>query len=81
MTDQPEITAVLLVDVTSSRCGHCKRPVLVEAVRHVDVSGWEPQPGAGCRALFVATRSTTRAVDAERLLRVRPDLPVDTPAP
>lgn len=77
MTD---LTAVLLIDVTSSRCGNCHEPVLVSAIRHVDVSGWDPKPGGGCGARFTTVRSTSRAVDDEDLRRVRPDLPIH-PAP
>ncbi|NGO73530.1 hypothetical protein [Streptomyces boncukensis] len=42
-----ELTALLLVGHSTSRCSHCRRPVLPDSTRHTDVSGWDPQPGAG----------------------------------
>ncbi|MEU5242482.1 hypothetical protein ACH4UR_37640 [Streptomyces lydicus] len=72
-----ELTATLLVGDFESRCGNCNKPTLLHGVhRHTDISGWQPQPGAGCGARFVSIASLSRAVPAARLRELRPDLPV-----
>lgn len=76
-TPGDEQTATLLVDRTSSTCGGCGKPALPSALTHANVSGYEPKPGGGCGARFVAIRSANRAVTEEDLRCLRPDLPVD----
>lgn len=83
MTDQnttpaDEQTATLLVDRTSSTCGGCGKPTLPSALTHANVSGYDPKPGSGCGARFVAIRSANRSVTEEHLRSMRPDLSVDT---
>lgn len=74
----PELTATLLINITSSRCGNCGQNTLPEATHHTDVSGWSPRQGAGCGALFVDTDTDYPHITDDDLLRVRPDLPVRT---
>jgi hypothetical protein len=76
-TSAAEVTATLLVGDFQSRCGNCNKPTLLHGVhRHTDISGWRPQPGGGCGARFVDIATLSRAVPAERLRELRPDLPV-----
>lgn len=77
-TPGDEQTATLLVDRTSSACGGCGQPTLPSALTHANVSGYDPKPGGGCGARFVAIRSVNRAVTEGHLRSMRPDLPVDT---
>lgn len=77
-TPDEEQTATLLVDRTSSTCGGCGQPTLPSALTHANVSGYDPKPGGGCGARFVAIHSANRAVTEEHLRSMRPDLPVDT---
>jgi len=72
---ETEDTAVLHVGRSYSRCGNCGKDTLPRAIRHIDVSGYQPEEGGGCGALFVALRS--EGCSREELQRVRPDLPVD----
>ena len=76
-TPGDEQTATLLVDRTSSTCGGCGKPTLPSALTHASVSGYDPKPGGGCGARFVAIRSANRSVTEEHLRSMRPDLPVD----
>ena len=71
-----ELTATLVIDVVSSRCGHCGKNTLAKAIRHTDVSGWERKPGGGCGARFVDAAPGHPAVTDWHLRQVRPDLPV-----
>ncbi|MFD9276898.1 hypothetical protein ACFWD7_06345 [Streptomyces mirabilis] len=71
-----ELTATLVINITDSYCGHCRKPVLPKSTRHDDICGWSPKPGAGCGARFVDMRSDYRNITDEDLLRVRPDLPI-----
>lgn len=76
-TPGDEPTAALLVDRTSSTCGACGKPTLPSALTHANVSGYDPKPGGGCGARFVAIRSVNRGVTDGHLRSLRPDLPVD----
>lgn len=80
MTPEPELTAVLYINRSDSRCGHCRKGTLPDATHHVDISGWTPRPGQGCGARFVATDSDYAAITNDELRRMRPDLPA-RPAP
>lgn len=71
-----ELTATLVIGITRSECGHCRKPTLIEATRHTDVSGYDPRPGGGCGAYFVSTRSGHSAITDSHLREVRPDLPI-----
>lgn len=71
-----ELTATLVISVTSSYCGNCRQPTMPKVSHHTDVSGWNPQRGAGCGARFVDMRSDNGAVTDWHLKRVRPDLPI-----
>lgn len=77
----PELTATLVINITDSYCGHCRKPVLPKSTHHRDVAGWTPKPGGGCTARFVDMRSDYRNVTDEDLRRVRPDLPVRPATP
>ena len=72
----PELTATLVIGVTSSTCGNCNQPTMPTVDRHTDVSGWSPQRGAGCGARFVDMQSDSPVVTDWHLKQVRPDLPV-----
>jgi hypothetical protein len=74
-----QLTATLVINITSSCCGNCRKPVMPKSTRHDDISGWEPKPGGGCGALFVDTSSDYVNITDEELLQVRPDLPIRTP--
>lgn len=71
----PELTAILFINLSDSRCGHCRKNTLPDATHHVDISGWNPKPGEGCGARFVATSSDYGVVSDKRLREMRPDLP------
>jgi hypothetical protein len=71
-----ELTATLLIGITSSKCGNCRQPTMPRATHHTDVSGWAPQPGGGCGARFVDTASGHSFITDWHLKRVRPDLPI-----
>jgi hypothetical protein len=70
-----ELTAVLFINITDSRCGNCGKNTLPSATHHTDISGYSPKPGAGCGARFVATSSDYGLISDERLREMRPDLP------
>lgn len=53
----PELTATLVINITSSYCGHCGQPVLPKSTHHTDICGWTPKPGGGCGARFVDMRT------------------------
>lgn len=72
----PDLTATLVISVTSSYCGHCRQPTMPKATHHTDISGWPKRPGTGCGARFVDMRSDNGAVTDWHLLQVRPDLPI-----
>ncbi len=73
------MTATLVINLTSSRCGHCRRPVLPSATHHRDIAGYDFQEGGGCGARFTATATDHPGrITAERLCEMRPDLPTDT---
>jgi hypothetical protein len=71
-----EPLATLIINVTESRCGRCGKPVMMQASRHTDVSGWPGQPGGGCGARFVDTSTDYPMITPDRLRAARPDLPV-----
>ncbi|MFG3403689.1 hypothetical protein [Streptomyces sp. NPDC048142] len=71
-----ETTATLYIGAFESRCGHCDRPTLSDALRHTDISGWTPRPGTGCGARFVNVASDSHRNTSDDLRRVRPDLPL-----
>lgn len=71
-----ELTATLVINITDSYCGHCRKPVLPKSERHEDVCGWAPKPGGGCGARFVDMRSDYGIVTEDHLRKVRPDLPI-----
>ncbi|MFB7836012.1 hypothetical protein [Streptomyces sp. NPDC056056] len=75
-TTATEITATLCIDSSESRCGNCNKPTLPSAYRHTDISGYQPQPGAGCGARFVNTASLSWDISPEELHELRPDLPI-----
>lgn len=74
-----ELLATLIINRTDSRCGNCGKPVLMQASRHRDVSGWTPKPGGGCGARFVDTASDYPIIGPDELRAARPDLPVHDP--
>ncbi|RSS32564.1 hypothetical protein, partial [Streptomyces sp. WAC08241] len=74
-TEQPELTATLVINRTDSYCDGCRKPTLPSKTHHTDISGWAPRPGGGCGARFTATRSDYRNITADDLKDVRPDLP------
>lgn len=71
-----ELTATLVVSVTSSYCGNCRQPTLPRNTHHTDVSGYPIQRGAGCGARFTDMRSDNGGVTDWHLKRLRPDLPI-----
>ncbi|MFD5922711.1 hypothetical protein ACFVYP_39875 [Kitasatospora sp. NPDC058201] len=71
-----ELTAILIINLFDSRCGHCRRPVLPNATHHTDVSGYNTRKGGGCGARFTTTATEYRQrVTTDRLREMRPDLP------
>lgn len=74
-----ELTATLVIDITSSSCGHCHQPTMPRETHHTDICGWDPRPGAGCGARFVDTAPGHSAITDWHLKRVRPDLPIHKP--
>ncbi|MDJ0342232.1 hypothetical protein QMK19_03400 [Streptomyces sp. H10-C2] len=72
-----ELTATLLVGSLASRCSNCRMGTLISGVtHHRDVSGYSPQPGAGCGARFTAIAAEGWAATDAELRALRPDLPV-----
>lgn len=71
-----ELTATLIINITSSHCGNCGKPTLPKQTHHTDICGWTPKPGGGCGARFVDTSSDYTNITPDHLRRVRPDLPV-----
>jgi hypothetical protein len=74
-----QLTATLVINITSSYCGNCRKPVMPKSIRHDDICGWTPKPGGGCGALFIDMRSDYVNLTSAELLRVRPDLPIREP--
>jgi hypothetical protein len=73
----PVERAVLFINRSDSRCGHCGKGTLTNAKRHDWVAGYGDRK-KGCGAMFVMTSSDygRGVVSDERLREIRPDLPV-----
>ncbi|MEU7156042.1 hypothetical protein AB0A98_06300 [Streptomyces chrestomyceticus] len=52
-----ETTVTLHAGAFETRCDHYDKPTLVIALRHTDISGWMPKPGARRGARFVKVAS------------------------
>lgn len=72
----PAHCAMALVIGTSwSHCGACGKGAYPGQKMHVDVAGWNPEPGAGCGIEWTRVTSSYVGENVEAAVRaMRPDL-------